>query len=100
MEEITSIKNKSILEKVAPIILLVGIVFLCYFLYTKFASSKPAAVTNPGTTTSSNIQVVVDTEFLTSEEFTKLKYVPDSSIFNEVTGVVNSGKDDPFAPIK
>ena len=100
MEENISIKSKSVLEKFAPIILLIGIVFLAYFLFTKFKSSTPAAVNNPGTTTSSNVQVFVDTDFLMSEEFTRLKYIPDSSIFNEVTGVVNSGKDDPFAPIK
>lgn len=99
METLTNQKNKSRLEKAAPIILLIGVVFLGYFIFLKF---RPAATvqTVGQTNTVQTTQVQVDTDFLMSEAFTKLKYIPDSSIFDEATGDVPSGKEDPFAPVK
>ncbi len=95
--ETLNFKNKSLLEKMAPAVLIIGVVVLGYFLWTKF---KPAAQTNSATNNNAvaTVQVQVDTDFLMSDTFTKLRFVPDSSIFDEVTGDVPSGKEDPFAP--
>jgi hypothetical protein len=93
-------KSKSLLEKVAPYVLLAGLIFLSYYIFSKYqvdSTNKIPVVVSSGTP---QIQVNVDTDFLTSEAFTKLKYIPDSSIFNEVTGNIPSGREDPFAPVK
>jgi len=93
--ETINLKNKSLLEKIAPFVLIIGVVILGYFLFTKFKS------TTGNTTQTSTVEIVqvqVDTGFLTSDAFTKLKFIADSSVFNEVTGDVTSGKEDPFAP--
>jgi len=95
--ETTIIKNKSPLEKIAPVILIIGAIFLGYFLFSKFKPTVQTGSVNQAATTETT-QVQVDTEFLKSEAFTKLKFIPDSPIFNEVTGDVPSGKEDPFAP--
>lgn len=98
MEELINQKIKSPLEKIAPFILIIGVAVLGYFLFLKFKTT-PAnnAVTQ---TSNTEIAVQVDTNFLMSEAFTALKYIPDSSVFNEVTGDVPSGREDPFAPVK
>jgi uncharacterized membrane protein len=93
--ETINLKNKSLLEKIAPFVLIIGVVILGYFLFTKF---KPTTSNTTQTSTVEIVQVQVDTGFLTSDAFTKLKFIADSSVFNEVTGDVTSGKEDPFAP--
>jgi hypothetical protein len=97
METLTDLKSKSLLEKIAPFILIIGLIALGYFVFLKF---KPSTENNNTEQTSiiETARVRVDTNFLTSEAFTKLKFVPDSPIFNEVTGDVPSGREDPFAP--
>lgn len=98
MEIISKQKNKSFLEKIAPLILVFGIIFLAYFVFQKYKPANTdvggAVPSNPVGTT----QIQVDTTFLTSEKFTSLQFIPDSSIFNEVPEYNNTGKDDPFAP--
>ena len=99
METITDFKEKSLLEKIAPVILIIGVIIFGYFLFSKF---KPAAriTDNTPKNTVQTTQIEVDTEFLMSPAFTKLNFIPDSSIFDEVTGDVPKGKPDPFAPIQ
>ncbi|MFZ3057493.1 MAG: hypothetical protein WA092_00340 [Minisyncoccales bacterium] len=92
-------KNKSTLEKIAPYVLIVGVIILGYFGLTKI-NITPANTNILPINGSETIQVEVDTNFLASAAFTALKYIPDSSIFNEVNGEVPSGRDDPFAPVK
>jgi len=99
METITDLKEKSLLEKIAPVILIIGLIVFGYFLFSKFKPSIKIANNTPSTTVQTS-QIEVDTEFLMSPAFTKLKFVPDSSIFDEVTGDVPKGKADPFAPIQ
>jgi len=98
--ETINFKEKSPLEKIAPVILIIGVIILGYFVISKF---KPSVQVNNSGIQNSAIQtteVEVDTEFLMSPEFLKLKFIPDSPIFDEVTGDVPSGKADPFAPVK
>ncbi|HNY36095.1 MAG TPA: hypothetical protein PLD14_00470 [Candidatus Pacearchaeota archaeon] len=99
MEESINQKNKSALEKIAPYILVVGVIILGYFAFLKFkvvsTDTNVLPVANTG-----NVQIDVDTNFLTSNAFTELKFIPDSNVFNEVTGDIPKGRDDPFAPIK
>lgn len=98
MEESTNQKAKSPLEKLAPVVLIIGVVILGYFIFSKFQTN--ATVSNNQIVNTPTIQVEVDTNFLMLEAFTKLKYIPDSSIFDEVTGDVPKGREDPFAPVK
>lgn len=99
METPMDLKEKSLLEKIAPVVLIIGVIILGYFLFSKF---KPVAQVTTGTQNAAigTNQVEVDTEFLMSPAFTKLRFVPDSSIFDEVTGDVPKGKADPFAPVQ
>lgn len=98
--ETMNFKEKSLLEKIAPVILIIGAIILVYFIFSKLKPSiqvnNAGVQNNPVQTT----EVEVDTDFLMSPEFTKLKFIPDSPIFDEVTGDVPSGKADPFAPVK
>ena len=98
MEELINQKTKSPLEKMAPIILLIGAIILVYFIVSKIKTNP--IDNNIQTTNNPNVQVEVDTNFLMLEAFTKLKYIPDSSIFDEVTGDVPKGKEDPFSSVK
>lgn len=91
-------KPKSLLEKLAPVVLIVGAVILGYFILSKFQTNIP--VNNNQLVSTPIIQVEVDTNFLMLEAFTKLKYIPDSSVFDEVTGEVPKGRENPFAPVK
>ncbi|MFA5730063.1 MAG: hypothetical protein WC938_02490 [Candidatus Paceibacterota bacterium] len=97
--ESTNQKSKTTLEKIAPYVLIVGVIILGYFGLTKI-NITPAATNILPINGSETIQVEVDTNFLASAAFTALKYIPDSSIFDEVNGEVPSGRDDPFAPVK
>ena len=99
METSTNLKEKSLLEKIAPVILIIGVIILGYFIFSKF---KPAAQVNNAVQNNAiaTTQVEVDIDFIMSPAFTKLRFVPDSSIFDEVTGDVPKGKADPFAPVQ
>jgi hypothetical protein len=99
MEESTNKKSKSILEKIAPYILIVGVIILGYFILSKVKIAPPVTNVLP-IAENGTVQVEVDTSFLVSNVFTALKYIPDSSIFDEVIGEVPSGREDPFAPVK
>jgi hypothetical protein len=96
MEE-QNVKTKSLLEKLAPIILIIIVIVAGYFAYTKFV---PA-----GTVNTSNVSVLgqtltkVDIEFLKSEAFANLKFIPESSAFDKVQGEILKGRSDPFAPV-
>lgn len=99
MEELTNQKNKSVLKKMIPYVLIVGVIIIGYFAFLKFkvvsTNTSALPVVNTGT-----VQIDVDTDFLTSNAFTELKFIPDSAVFNDVTGNVPKGRDDPFAPVK
>lgn len=97
MEEQEIIKQKSFLEKMAPFVLVALLIFLGYFAFTKIKRSS--AVTQTVSPATSNAQIVVDIDFLNSDAFKNLKFIPDSSVFDEVKGTVPSGREDPFAPI-
>jgi hypothetical protein len=98
MEELINQKTKSPLEKIAPVVLIIGVVILGYFILSKFQTTTVS--TNNQLVVTPTIQVEVDTNFLMLEAFTKLKYIPDSSVFNDVTGEVPKGRENPFAPVK
>jgi hypothetical protein len=99
MEETINPKSKSVLEKMAPYVLIVGAIVLGYFLLSKLQIGSVVNNNVPIVETET-IQVEVDTNFLVSNDFIALKYFPDSAVFNDVNGEVPSGREDPFAPVK
>lgn len=98
MEEQEIKKEKSILEKSAPFVLVILLIFIVYFGLSKI---NPASVglTVTGDAVSSTVSLDVDVDFLNSETFNSLKFVPDSSVFDAATGIIPSGREDPFAPV-
>lgn len=100
MEESINQKAKSPLEKMAPYVLIVGVVILGYFILSKYQPGTTVGGTTQLVNSAPMVQVEVDTNFLMLEAFTKLKYIPDSSVFDEVTGEVPKGRENPFAPVK
>lgn len=91
-------KEKSILEKIAPIILIILVIIVGYFGFSKLKlGGGQEVITN--TSSFSTVSADVDIEFLNSERFKALKFVPDSPVFNAATGIIPSGRDDPFAPV-
>lgn len=100
MEEQAIQKNKSLLEKLAPYVLIVGVIILGYFLFSKYQTPSIGGSGNIQVGGSPMVQVEVDTNFLVSNAFTALTYIPDSAVFNDATGVIPKGRDNPFAPVK
>jgi hypothetical protein len=98
MEE-QNIKPKSFLEKLVPIILIIVVIAAGYFAYTKFAPSLGGTVNTINVSTASQTLTQVDIEFLKSEAFTSLKFIPESSAFDKVQGEILKGRADPFAPV-
>ncbi|MDD4531203.1 MAG: hypothetical protein PHH21_00655 [Candidatus Pacebacteria bacterium] len=96
MEE-QPIKTKSILEKAAPFILIILVIFLGYFGLSKINIGGGSIIRSNSNAQESN-QVQVDGDFLNSDTFKALRFVPDSSVFDEATGLIPAGKDNPFAP--
>jgi len=100
MEEQQAItKQKSFLEKTAPFVLVALLIFLAYFGLTKIKFNPKSAGGENAGVPAVNVQVPVDVDFLNSDAFKKLKFIPDSAVFNEVEGYVPSGREDPFAPV-
>ncbi|MFA5431650.1 MAG: hypothetical protein WC319_02055 [Candidatus Paceibacterota bacterium] len=99
MEEKTNQKSKSSLEKLAPIILIIGVVMLGYFGFSKMKIA-PTTTTNTQSVTTQTTPVEVDTSFLMDPKFTSLKFIPDSPIFDEPKDEVKGGRENPFAPVK
>jgi hypothetical protein len=100
MEEQVIKKEKSLLEKMAPFVLVVLLVVLAYFGLSKLklgGSSGSGTVVDSFEENTSLVQVDVD--FLNSDAFKNLKFIPDSSAFDPVTGTIPAGRDDPFAPV-
>jgi hypothetical protein len=98
MEEQPIKTEKSFLEKMAPFVLIALVIFLGYFGLSKIrigGGNIVGGTANTGQTTS----VQVDVDFLNSDTFKALKFIPDSPVFNEATGLIPAGKDDPFAPV-
>jgi hypothetical protein len=101
MEE-TETKTKSPLEKAAPIVFGVIVLFGIYYGFTKLLPNFNLG----GYVSSGGIQQVnqtvtkVDVEFLNSEAFNNLKLIQDSPVFNKVQAgeTILKGKSDPFAP--
>ena len=96
MEEQEIIKEKKPLEKIAPVILIVLVIIIGYFGLSKF---NIGGITTTVPSSENNVSVAVDIDFLNSATFTSLVFIPDSSVFDEATGIVPSGRDDPFAPV-
>lgn len=99
MEESINQNNKSLLEKIIPYILIIGVLALGYFAFLKFQEASKNTNVLPAVDMGT-VQINVDTEFLNSNAFTQLKFIPDSNVFDEITGDVPKGRDDPFAPVK
>lgn len=99
MEEQEIKKEKSFLEKMAPFILIALVVFVGYFGLSKLNLGGMV-----GTTVNSSeqktVSLEVDIDFLNSEVFKALKFIPDSPVFNPATGIIPAGREDPFAPVK
>jgi predicted RND superfamily exporter protein len=96
MEEQEITKEKSLLEKIAPFILIVLVIIIGYFGLSKFNIGGGTTV---APSSQNNVSVVVDIDFLNSATFTSLNFIPDSAVFDEATGIIPSGRDDPFAPV-
>jgi len=99
MEEQAITKQKSFLEKMAPFVLAALLIFLAYFGFTKIKFNSKSVEVGNTSVPAGNVQVPVDVDFLNSDAFKKLKFIPDSAVFNEVEGYVPSGRTDPFAPV-
>lgn len=97
MAENTLKIEKSLIEKMAPFVLIALIIFLVYFAFTKIKPSAPSAAVSVNQIQKTPISVNI--EFLNSEVFNNLKFIPDPSVFDEATGTIPSGRDDPFAPV-
>lgn len=98
MEE-QNVKPKSLLEKLAPIILIVIVIIVGYFAYTKFAPSLGGTASTVNMPVSSQTLTRVDIDFLKSEAFASLKFIPESSAFDKVQGEILKGRADPLAPV-
>lgn len=96
MEEQT-VKTKSILEKAAPFVLIALVIALGYFGMSKLKIGG-GAIIGGSSGIEQTKQVQVDVDFLNSDTFKALKFVPDASVFDEATGLIPAGKDNPFAP--
>lgn len=96
MEE-QPIKTKSILEKAAPFVLIGLVIFLGYFGLSKMKIGG-GSIIGSNSNSGQTAQVQVDIDFLNSDAFKALRFVPDPSVFDEATGVIPAGKDNPFVP--
>ncbi len=90
-------KEKALIQKLAPAVLIVLMIAAVLVIYFKFFRNNGGA-TNVSVASQSGISVDVD--FIKSDAFKSLNYVPDPSIFDEVKGTtgIPAGRDDPFAP--
>lgn len=86
-------KNQGLVEKILSAVLLAMMVAALFYAYATFFSpskSAPAAVQQSG--------IPVDVDFISSDDFTSLNYIPDSSIFDEVKTIdFTTGNDNPFS---
>jgi hypothetical protein len=99
MEENTIRIEKSFIEKMAPFVLVALLAFLAYFGFTKLNLGN---ISGGEVILNQQIQKTptkVDVEFLNSEAFKNLKFIPDSSVFDPATGEIPKGREDPFAPL-
>ena len=93
MEELDIEKDNKIVGDIIAVVLLVLIFASLIFVYAKFFG--PDNIKIPAVTQTS---VIVDADFINSQNFKSLKYVPDPSIFDDVSGgTFSSGKEDPFS---
>lgn len=83
----------------APFVLVVFVVFLGYFGLSRIKIGGGSVAGGGSSESGQTVSVQVDINFLTSDTFNSLKFIPDSSVFDEATGVIPAGKDDPFAPV-
>lgn len=86
-------KVGSALETWIPFILLLIMIGSGIFIYMFFFNEKIIEISSI-----QQIGIVVNVDFINSDAFTSLKYIPDEAVFNDVTGTVPSGKPNPFAP--
>lgn len=86
-------KENTLVQNLIPIILLLVMIGSGVFVYIMFISNTISKITPIQQT-----GIIVNTDFLNSETFTSLKFIPDQAVFNEVTGPVPSGKTNPFTP--
>lgn len=99
MEEQEIKKEKTLLEKIAPFVLIVLIIVVAYFGLSKLNLGGGGLVITNSPASQSTVSLNVDIDFLNSSKFTSLKFVPDSPVFNAATGIIPSGREDPFAPV-
>jgi len=84
----------------APFVLIVLIIFIVYFGLSKinFGGDAGTGIVS-NSSTQNTVPIEVDIEFLNSATFNALKFIPDSPVFNQATGIIPAGRDDPFAPV-
>lgn len=79
-------KKKSFLEKIAPFIFILLIVFVAFFVFNKFFNTGSIEIeeqNNQGQELEQReIKLLID--FIDSKQFTDLVYTPDPSIFDPV----------------
>ncbi|MDD4074044.1 MAG: hypothetical protein PHU17_00715 [Candidatus Pacebacteria bacterium] len=89
--------KKSFLEKIAPVVLIVLIIFAIWMFKGQF--NKNNVINNDSESGQSNEQIEIQAliDFINSESFTSLSFIPDPSIFDQVENVnINIGKDNPL----
>ena len=80
--------KKSFLEKIAPAVLIIVIIYAAWMFKGYFIKDGATTESLEGNIQSSEqaeIQVLID--FINSETFTKLVFVPDPSIFDQVENI-------------
>jgi len=89
--------KKSFLEKIAPVVLIVLIIFAIWMFKGQF--NKNNVINNDSESGQSNEQIEIQAliDFINSESFTSLSFIPDPSIFDQVENInINIGKDNPL----
>ncbi|MFA5755240.1 MAG: hypothetical protein WC909_02705 [Candidatus Paceibacterota bacterium] len=80
--------KKSFLEKIAPLVLIIVIIYAVWMFKGYFIKDSNTSENLSGDNQSSEqveVQALID--FINSEIFTKLVFVPDPSIFDQVENV-------------
>jgi len=90
--------KKSFLEKIAPIVLVIVIIYAAWMFkgyFIKDSATIESLDNNNQSNEQAEVQVLID--FINSEIFTNLVFVPDPSIFDQVENVnIITGESNPL----
>jgi len=90
--------KKSFLEKIAPIVLVLTIIYAVWMFkgyFIKDSTAIESLENNNQSSEQAEVQVLID--FINSEVFTDLVFVPDPSIFDQVGNVnIITGESNPL----